>query len=789
MLIPLRWLNEYTTMDMSLKTYTDRLSETGSHVESVKNICSDESIKIGQIEKITQHPEKKNLNILEIKADKEYTIVTSFKELKELDRVLFATAGARLTGNILIEKTSFGSVISEGMLLSYEELGYDESVISKEDKNRVIVLPEEVTLDDPFKYFALDDDIVEFEITPNRPDCLSVIGMARESAASFEKFINYPDVKYQADSQNINEVLGDIKVESDNCKRLVVRCLKDVVVKQSEQAIKNHLMQSGIRPVNNIVDLTNLIMLEYGQPLHAYDLDKLNEHNLIIRDAKEDESITTLDGKKRQLKEGMLVIEDKEKIVSIAGVMGASNCEVDENTKNILLESAYFENDSIRKTSKELQLRSEASTRFEKYVTPLYTDIASRRFMHFIEKFNIGKVLEGSFEYNKANLDPKKIVLRKKRLTALLGKEIEDEKVISILEHLEFEVKKSDVNFVVEVPAFRSDISLEVDLIEEVARIYGIDNIEDKPLVSSLKQGKKQPMRLFKDKLKLELLANGFTEVSSYSFISPKIFNRLIIDDYETKDIVKLINPLGEDFSIMRPTLISGMLDIISKNIKYKQVELKLFEIATTFKANDNSLPDEKQKLCMALLGDYDFYDLKAYFLDVIHFSGIDGINFETERNNKTYHSGRCAHIIFKDKKIGQIGQISYEVMKNYSIKKPVYILEIDLENLVNFRTIDRKYKKLPKYPAIEFDLSLECDKTVESAHIEEIITRVCDSYLESVELFDIYTGNQIDKSHKSLSYKLTFRSNKRTLTDNDITHQIEKLLNELKMEDINLRA
>ncbi|MDO4595021.1 MAG: phenylalanine--tRNA ligase subunit beta [Tissierellia bacterium] len=793
MLVPIKWLKDYVDINEKLKVFTDRLSETGSHVDSVYTYTSDiKNIKVGLVKSIRKHENADRLFVLDIKTDKDLTIVTAAKNVKENDKVLVAEVGCVFDNGNKIENHDFMGITSEGMLVSYMELGYPDSVIAKKYKDGVIIL------DDNFKCAeSLNDvlfsntEIIEFEITPNRPDCLSIIGMARETAASFERKIKYPENEYNGIDESIKNYVKNAKIESDNCNRLVLRVAKNVVVKESDQWLKNYLMLAGMRPVNNIVDITNFVMLEYGQPLHAYDLDRLNEQTLIARDAKDKEIIKTLDSEKRELNDSMLVISDSKEALGIAGIMGSYNSEVSEDTKTILLESANFDKDSIRKTSKLLGLRSEASMRNEKGIAVELAEIASKRAMYLIEKMANASVLKESIDLGKKESDEIVVDLRINRLNKLLGSNISYKEAAKYLKLLELEIVKENEEVIsVKIPYFRSDITIEADLIEEIARLYGLKNIEDKPLVSSLKQGKKDEMRLLIDDLKFSLYGQKYSEISTYSFVSPKIFDNLMIDkDSKLRDVSTIINPLGEDFSIMRSTLQANILDVISKNLKRKQDDLRLFEIGTVFEKTEDILPKEKKNLVMGLYGHYDFYDLKEMFIKVMKSVGFEDFEFKKETENKTFHKGRCANIIFEGKKVGIIGQISYELRDNFDIKKGAYILEITLDDIIAKRKLVHKYVKLPKYPAIEFDLSFVCDRNVESKTIEDIMKENGGNLLKNIELFDIYTGDQIQEDKKSVSYKLTFRSDEKTLNDNQINPIIEKIVSELENMEVNLRS
>lgn len=792
MLVPLIWQNDYIKLDEDLKTITDRLSETGSHVESV-NFISDklDGLVVGKVLKQEKHPNADKLFVLTIDVGEEITIVTSAKNTKEGDYLIVIKSGTEINGQKIDDHEFFG-IVSQGMLTSYKEIGYDDSVIEKKSKDGVIVLSGEFKPGTPaVEVLYSNTPVIEYEITPNRPDCLSIIGMARESAASFDKKITYPSLEYPTVSDKKDNYFNGIEIKSNNCKRFTGRIIKNVKVGESPQWLKNYLMLAGMRPVNNVVDITNFVMLETGQPLHAYDLETLHDRKIIVRDAKDGEIIKTLDGEERKLNEEVLVIADGKEAIGLGGIMGSMDSEITENTKTILLESANFDSDNIRKSSKFLNLRSEASSRFEKEISVENADFASKRAMKLITDLGIGEVLEDYFDEGIKESPENKVKLRISRLNALSGREFSKNDAISYLKALEFDVKDIDDDTIeAKIPDFRMDISIEADLIEEVARLYGMGKIESKALYSSLQRGEKTPMRLLKDELKNNLFGQKFSEITTYSFISPRDYDKLLVDeDSKLRDYIKIINPLGEDYSVMRTTLLSNMLDTFSKNIAKKQKDLRFYEIGTAFIKDGSDLPEEKQYLTMGLYGDYSFYDLKDFFVKAMNKTGFRGFRFETEENIKTFHPGRCANIYLDGEKIGIMGQISYQVMEEFKIKNPALALEIDL-SMIKDKKIDQiKYKALSKFPSILRDYSFTCDRNVESQKIEDVIIEKADGLVRNIEIFDIYTGDQIDQGKKSISYKVAYGKKDATLKDEEVEEVEKEFLEDLSKENINLRS
>ncbi|MDU4378856.1 MAG: phenylalanine--tRNA ligase subunit beta [Anaerococcus vaginalis] len=792
MLVPLIWQNDYIKLDEDLKTITDRLSETGSHVESV-NFISDklDGLVVGKVLKQEKHPNADKLFVLTIDVGEEITIVTSAKNTKEGDYLIVIKSGSEINGQKIDDHDFFG-IVSQGMLTSYKEIGYDDSVIEKKSKDGVIVLSGEFKPGTPaVEVLFSNTPVIEYEITPNRPDCLSIIGMARESAASFDKKITYPSLEYPTVSDKKEDYFNGIEIKSKNCKRFTGRIIKNVKVGESPQWLKNCLMLAGMRPVNNVVDITNFVMLETGQPLHAYDLETLHDRKIIVRDANEGEIIKTLDGEERKLNEEVLVISDGKEAIGLAGIMGSMDSEITENTKTILLESANFDSDNIRKSSKFLNLRSEASSRFEKEISVENADFASKRVMKLITDLGIGEVLEDHFDEGIKESAENKVKLRISRLNSLIGRDFSKDEAISYLKALEFDVKDIDDDTIeANIPNFRMDISIEADLIEEVARLYGMGKVESKPLYSSLQRGEKTSMRLLKDELKNNLFGQKFSEITTYSFISPRDYDKLLVDENsKLRDYIKIINPLGEDYSVMRTTLLSNMLDTFYKNISKKQNDLRFYEIGTAFIKDGADLPEEKQYLTMGLYGDYSFYDLKDFFIKAMKKTGFYGFRFETEENIKTFHPGRCANIYLDGEKIGIMGQISYEVMEEFKIKNPALALEIDL-SMIKDKKIDQvKYKALSKFPSILRDYSFTCDRNVESQIIEDIIISRANGLVRNIEIFDIYTGSQIDEGQKSISYKVSYGKNDATLKDEEVEKIEKEFLEDLSKENINLRS
>ena len=663
------------------------------------------------------------------------------------------------------------------MFCSYKELGYPDSVIPKEYKDGVLRIIDENTVlgTDIREVLDLDDTVVEFEITPNRPDCLSIVGMAREIAASFDKKLNPINVKNLKEIEN--KSLLNITIHSDDCKRYSASIVKDVTIKESARKVQNYLLNSGIRPVNNIVDLTNFLMLELGQPLHAFDLDKL-EGNISIRNAFEGEKVVTLDDVERTLSSEDMLICDDVKPIAIAGVMGLKNSEIDENTKNIFIESAFFTKKTIKSTSKRLGLKSEASIRYEKGLTSEHTMNVLARFLCLLEK-NVKCKIDSIFDVNKEETTSKLIEFDTNLVKRLLGVEIKNSDIITYLDLLEIKTEvKGDV-IICTIPYFRTDLVIQEDIVEEIGRLYGFCNLNPTPILAPNTIGRKSKKRILEDKIKNILLNLGLYEITTYSFIGGSIIKK---SKMNTQNTVKILNPLGEEFSIMRKSLIPNIIEVLSKNLNYKNEDLLVYELGNTFHTVENyEVPLEKKRLVIGSYGKYDFYYIKDVIINLFNVLNIKNIEFIKNNCIDYFHPGVCADILANGEKVGEIGQISYDVCKNFSIKKNIFVCEIDIEKIRDKVSLIKIYEPIIKYPAVKRDLAIIVDKDIDSGRIEKIFKNNSNNLLKNIELFDIYTGNQINKGKKSMAYKLTFQSKEKTLVDEDINSLIDNMLFDLK--------
>ena len=781
MLLPIKWAKDYVDINNNIMDICDKVTLTGSHVESIEKLGTNiHNIVVGKIIDIYRHENSNKLWITKVDlGDEIVQIVTAAQNLKQYDYVPVAKVNSTLADNTQIKEAKLAGEISQGMFCSYKELGYLDSVIPKEYKDGVLrIFDENIVLGtDIREILDLDDTVVEFEITPNRPDCLSIVGMSREIAASFNKKLNEIDVIDLKNFENKSSL--NINISSENCKRYSASIIKDVNIEESNRKIQNYLLNSGIRPINNIVDLTNFLMLELGQPLHAFDLDKL-EGNITVRNAFEGEKVVTLDDVERVLSTTDMLICDDVKPIAIAGVMGLKNSEIDSNTRNILIESAFFTKKAIKSTSKKLGLKSEASIRYEKGLTSEHTLKVLSRFLYLLEQ-NVECKIESVFDTRKEETVSTIIEFNPNLVKRLLGVEIKNSEIINYLNLLEIKTETKDSMIICTIPYFRTDLAIQEDIVEEIGRLYGFSNLNPTPILAPNTIGRKSKKRIYEDKIKNILLNLGLYEITTYSFIGGNIIGKTKMN---TQNTVKILNPLGEEFSIMRKSLIPNIIDVLSKNLNYKNEDLLVYELGNTFHVvENNKIPLEEKKVVIGSYGKYDFYYIKDIVINLFNILNVENLEFVKNSSIDYFHPGVCADILVNGEKIGEIGQISYEVCKNFSIKKNIFVCEIDIEKIRDKSSLTRIYEPLIKYPAVKRDLAIIVDKDIDSGSIEKIFKNNSNNLLKNVELFDIYTGNQIDNGKKSMAYKLTFQSREKTLVDEDINSVIDSMLSELKEE------
>ncbi|TJX67904.1 phenylalanine--tRNA ligase subunit beta [Soehngenia saccharolytica] len=788
MLLPIKWLKNYVDIELSSKEIADGLTYSGSHVESIIKLNKGiTGVVVGKIEKIDKHPNADKLRICKVNVGNEVlTIVTGAQNVSEGDIVPVAKVGAHLPDGKDISEADFRGVISYGMLCSLKELGYEDNVIPKEVKDGIFIINDDVNLGlDIVEVLSLDDEVIEFEITPNRPDCLSIYGMARESAATFNAQLKEIDVKIVNQVDDIKDLISDINVDTQKCHRYYAKAIKDVEIKPSPLWLKTALMNAGVRPINNIVDVTNYVMLELGEPLHAFDIDKIAGRKIIVRQAKDTEEITTLDGVQRALTHEDIVIADENKAIGIAGVMGGANTEITQSTRLVVIEGANFEPKNVRLTAKRLGLRTEASTRFEKGIDENLCKFAVDRACQLIEVIGAGKVVNGNYDIVKFTPEKTNIKLRLSRIEKLLGIKIDEFDAINYLNRLKFETSLLDEGIIdVVVPTFRRDVKVEADLIEEIGRLYGFHNIETKPLFGKLTRGNRPKDKELQNYIKDILWGLGFNEAMTYSFISPKAFDKLNLpSNHEFRKYIRLMNPLGEDYSVMRTTLISNMLDLLNKNNNRGIESMRVYEIGNVFLPSNSSdsMPEEKTMVCIGMYGERDFYFLKDVIETLLERLGIKEYEYIRESENPIYHPGRTAKMIKDMKSLGVFGEIHPDIMENYDFDKRIYIAELDFNSIFEFTNLDRKYTELPRYPSIVRDIAVVVDEDITVGDIEDVIYTNGKELIESIELFDIYRGNQIDTGKKSLAFSIRYRSSEKTLKDEDVNQIQKKIIDDLE--------
>lgn len=776
MLLPINWLKDYVKFEENTKTLADQLTFSGSHVESIIPLNKGlENIVVGKILELDKHNDADKLLVCKIDIGSELVqIATGADNLSIGDYIPVALVGSKLPGDILIEKTNFRGIDSFGMLCSLKELGYNDNVIARDVKDGIFIFDKEYPLGESVvELMGLDGEVIEFEITPNRPDCLSIIGMARETAATFKTELMEPEITIDKEEDNIRDYLDSIDIISPNCNRYYARVIKDVKIGNSPLWMQTRLMEAGVRPINNIVDITNYVMLEYGLPLHAFDLEKIQGKSIIVREAKAGEKLLTLDEIERKLNSTDLVIADSQEPIGIAGVMGGLHSEITNTTKLVLLEGANFNDKSIRLTSKRFGLRTEASNRFEKGVDPNLCQTAVDRVCQLIEKVGAGKVVKGNLDTYKKRLESKIIKLRPERVKKILGIELSKEDMIGYLQSLGLKSEIIENIIETKIPTYRSDLVEEVDLIEEIGRLYGFHNIEPKPLVGTLSRGERPSGRVIEDKVKAALQGFGLNQVMTYSFISPRAYDRINFPAHSPlRDYIRLINPLGEDYSVMRTTLISNMLELLSRNYNRGVEESYLYEIGNIFIAKEFpiiELPKEKKVLSIGIYGEKDFYYLKEIIEKTLDRLGIKNLEFIREENHSTFHPGRTAKIILDGEELGIIGEIHVDVAENYNIKERVYIGQLDFDKIIEKSNLEIKSKALPRYPSMARDIAITVDEEILVGDIIKIISKHGQGLIEKIELFDIYTGSQIAQGMKSLAFSIVYRSDERTLTDDEV--------------------
>lgn len=790
--LSLRWLSDYVDTGVTPKQFCDAMTMSGSKVECYSEEADDiTNCVVGKITHIEKHPDADKLQICQVDVgNRTVQIVTAATNVFEGALVPVALDNSTLANGIKIKKGKLRGVVSEGMMCSVAELGVTVHDFPYAIEDGILIIEEDCKPGDNIREaLGLNDTTVEFEITSNRPDCLSVIGLAREAAATFDKELHLPEPKVEHETGDIHDMLS-VEVKNPNlCRRYIARMVKNIKIAPSPRWMRERLRASGVRPINNLVDITNYVMLEYGQPMHAFDYKYLKGGKIVVRNAEEGESITTLDGVERKLSSDMLVICDEEKPSCVAGVMGGEFSGIQDDTNTVVFESANFLGSSVRITAKKLGMRTESSGRYEKGLDSRMCLPAVERACQLVEVLGAGEVVGGYIDIDNANEAPLTVPFQPEWINRFLGIDISAEKMISILEKIGYKVE----NNIITVPSYRAgDTRHKADIAEEIARFYGYDVIPN-TAVTGASQGGLTLEQKFEKHLGELLRANGCYEVETYSFISPKYYDKINLpEDSELRRSVVITNPLGEDTSVMRTTCVPSMLEVISRNYNNRNLSGRLYEMGKVYlpKESPDILPDERVVAVVGTFGDKeDFFALKGILDEAFDKLGVVGVEYSALKTNPAFHPGRCAEITIGEKKIGVIGEIAPAVLENYEIGTRAYVASVDMADIFENRIAEKKFKPTPRFPASGRDLAIICDDEIPAASLEKAIRTGAGKLLEKVELFDVYKGPSVAPGKKSVAYSMTLRAPDRTLTVEECDKAVAKVLKELEKLGAKLRA
>ena len=799
------WIKAYVPeLSCTDQEYCDAMTMSGTKVESFEALDKNlEKIVVGQIEKIEKHPDADKLIVCQVNVGTETVqIVTGAPNVKEGDKVPVVLDGGKVAGGhdggplpedgITIKAGKLRGVPSCGMMCSIEELGSSREMYPEAPENGIYIFDEDTVVGtDAIDALGLRDTVFEYEITNNRIDCFSILGIAREAAVTFRKPFIPPVVEVHENAENVNDYIKvDVK-DPDLCPRYCARVCTNIKIAPSPKWMQRRLAASGIRPINNLVDITNYVMEEYGQPMHAYDLDTIAGRQIIVRRAKDGDEFQTLDGQVRKLDSEVLMICDAEKEVGIAGIMGGENSKITDDVKTVLFEAACFNGTNIRKSAKRIGLRTDASGKFEKGLDPNNSVDAINRACQLIQELGCGEVVGGIVDVCAPLKERVCIPFEPERINALLGTQIPEAEMLDYFGRLEFEYDEAKKELI--IPSFRQDIEGFADVAEEVARFYGYDKIP-----TTLPNGEATTGKL-SFKLRIEEKARdiaeycGFSQGMCYSFESPKVFDRLLLDkEDKLREAVTIANPLGEDFSIMRTISLNGILTSLGTNYNRRNKAVKLYELGNVYLPHSvpvTELPEERMQFTLGFYGDGDFYTMKGVIEEFLESIGMNGKKeYDPNAGKKFLHPGRQANISYGGKVIGYLGEVHPEVLDNYDIGTKAYVAVLDMPEIIPFATFDRKYEGIAKYPAVTRDISMVVPREILVGQIEAVIAQRGGKILESYSLFDIYEGSQIQAGFKSVAYTLTFRAKDRTLEDADVSAAMKKILNGLQGLGIELR-
>ena len=801
----LSWIKTYVPdLDVTAQEYTDAMTLTGTKVEGFTELDADlDKIVIGQIDKIEKHPDADKLIICQVNIGTESVqIVTGAPNVKEGDKVPVVLDGGRVAGGhdgkmtpggIKIKKGKLRGVESCGMMCSIEELGSTREMYPEAPEYGIYIFPEDAVVgESAIKALGLDDVVFEYEITSNRVDCYGVLGIAREAAATFQKKFCPPVVEVKGNDENASDYVKVTVEDPELCPRYCARVVKNVKIGPAPKWMQRCLASNGIRPINNLVDITNYVMEEFGQPMHAYDLDTIANREIIVRRAGKDEKFVTLDGQERTMDENVLMICDGEKAVGIAGIMGGENSMITDDVKTVLFEAACFDGTSIRLSSKRIGLRTDASGKFEKGLDPNNAQAAIDRACQLMEELGAGEVVGGMVDVCNETREPSRVKFEPEKINKLLGTNLTKEEMLGYLGRVELAYDEKTDEIV--APTFRQDIHCNADVAEEVARFYGYDKIPMTLPTGEATTGK-LPFKLRIQEVARDIAEYcGFSEGMSYSFESPKVFDKLCIpEDSDLRKVITISNPLGEDYSIMRTSTLNGMLASLSTNYNRRNKDVRLYELGNIYLPKSlpiTELPDERTMFTLGMYGKGDFFDMKGVCEEFFEKIGMKKkVTYDPNSEKPFLHPGRQANMIYEGKVVGYLGEVHPSVADNYSIGEKAYIAVIDILDILEFAGFNHKYTGIAKYPAVTRDLSLVVPHAVLAGQIEEIFDQRGGNILESYQLFDIYEGAQIEKGFKSMAYSLVFRAHDKTLGENEISAAMKKIMNGLNGLGIELRS
>lgn len=801
----LSWIKAYVPdLECTAQEYTDAMTLSGTKVEGYEALDKNlEKIVVGQIKTIERHPNADKLIVCQVDVGTETVqIVTGAPNVKEGDKIPVVLDGGKVAGGhdggelpengIKIKKGKLRGVESFGMMCSIEELGSSREMYPDAPENGIYILKEDAPVGaDAVELLGLRDVVFEYEITSNRVDCYSVLGIAREAAATFRKEFKAPEVKVTGNKEDIKDYLS-VEVKDDElCPRYCARMVKNIKLAPSPEWMQRRLAASGIRPINNIVDITNYVMEEYGQPMHAFDYDLLAKHQIIVQRANDKEEFQTLDGQMRTLDSSMLMICDGEKPVGIAGIMGGENSKITDDVQTMVFEAACFDGTNIRLSAKKLGLRTDASGKFEKGLDPNNAEAAINRACQLIEELGCGEVVGGMIDHYPVKKEERRVAFDPDYINGLLGTDLSKEQMLSYFEPLELKYDEATGELI--VPTFRQDIERGADVAEEVARFFGYDNIP-----TTLPSGEATTGKL-SFKLRIEDVAKdiaefcGFSQAMTYSFESPKVFDKLLLpQDSKLRETVTIMNPLGEDYSVMRTTPLNGMLTSLSTNYNRRNKNVRLYEIGNIYLPKAlpvTELPEERTQLTLGMYGDGDFFTMKGVIEEFFDKAGLHKkVNYDPNAKKPFLHPGRQANIVYRGNVVGYLGEIHPAVADNYAIGERTYVAVIDMPYIVEYASFDRKYTGIAKYPAVTRDISMLMKKDILVGQVEEIIEKKGGKLVESYQLFDLYEGSQIAAGYKSVAYSIVFRAADHTLEDKEVNTSMNKILKALEELGISLR-